>query len=251
MQSVGRWPGAVWAWVRGREPAVAAALVLLAVGAWTFVEIADSVKEGSAALRAFDEGVLRAMRHADDPGVPVGPHAMRLVATEITAMGGWVLLTLLVAVIAGFLWISGRRRTMGLVLAAVGGGQAVGSILKAAFARERPSVVPHLAEVTSKSFPSGHSMMSAVVYLTLAAVVTRVVARRRERVYIYAVAGTLVALVGLSRVYLGVHYPSDVLAGWAAGLSWAMACGLVARWLRRREARPEEPIDLPAGSGPG
>ena len=106
--------------------------------------------------------------------------------------------------------------------------------LKAIAERERPHIVPHLMEATSQSFPSGHSMMSSVVYLTLGAMVAQMMARKRERVYLMGVAILLTVLVGVSRLYLGVHYPTDVAAGWAAGTAWALMCCGAAWWFREK-----------------
>jgi undecaprenyl-diphosphatase len=108
------------------------------------------------------------------------------------------------------------------------------SALKALFRRPRPEVVPHLMRVYSSSFPSGHSIISAVVYLTLGALLARTFRQRRFKFYFLAVAVVLTGLVGVSRVYMGVHYPTDVLAGWTAGLVWATLCWLVDRHLQRR-----------------
>ena len=106
--------------------------------------------------------------------------------------------------------------------------------LKMLIDRPRPSVVPHLSQTLTTSFPSGHSMMSAVVYLTLGALLSRLVAKRRLKLYFLAVAVLLTLLTGMSRVLMGVHYPTDVLAGWAAGCVWASLCWLAARQLQRR-----------------
>jgi undecaprenyl-diphosphatase len=123
---------------------------------------------------------------------------------------------------------------MWLVLAASAGGLIISSLLKHEFERRRPSVVPHLATVYTSSFPSGHSMMASAVYLTLGALLTRIVPERSAKVYFIAVAILVAILVGLSRVYLGVHYPTDVLAGWTAGSVWALVCWQVARYLQQR-----------------
>ena len=143
--------------------------------------------------------------------------------------------------VLGYLALAGHRRAAWLVAVASGGGLVVSTVLKAGFGRDRPDVVPHLAPAFTASFPSGHSMLAAVVYLTLGALLAVILPGRRIRAYALAVALVLVLLIGLSRVYLGVHYPSDVLAGWAAGLAWGALCGLVARWLATRGAIESEP----------
>ena len=120
-----------------------------------------------------------------------------------------------------------------LVLAATLGGLLVSHLLKDLYDRPRPELVPHLTPVSTSSFPSGHAMLSAVVYLTLGALLARLVERWWVKLYVIVAALGLTGLVGFSRVYLGVHYPTDVLAGWAAGLSWAILCWLAARYLQR------------------
>jgi undecaprenyl-diphosphatase len=112
------------------------------------------------------------------------------------------------------------------------GGVLISQTMKWAYARPRPELVPHGAEVFTASFPSGHSMMSAVVYLTLGALLARTQAARDAKAYILAVGVVLTVLVGVSRVYLGVHWPTDVLAGWVLGGLWAMLCWLAMLWLQ-------------------
>jgi undecaprenyl-diphosphatase len=155
---------------------------------------------------------------------------------DLTALGGIAVLTLTVAAVLGFLWLRKMYGAAWLVLLATSGGLIASMALKHLFQRDRPSIVPHLSIVSSSSFPSGHSMLSAVVYLTLGALLARFVEQRRMKAYFLLVALALSFLVGVSRVYLGVHYPTDVLAGWSAGLAWALACWLVARYLQRRGA---------------
>jgi undecaprenyl-diphosphatase len=134
-----------------------------------------------------------------------------------------------------------------LVLAAGGGGTLVNSGLKHLFARERPNLVPWLTNVGSASFPSGHAMLSAAVYLSIAVLFARVVQRRRLKLYVLAVAAILVLLVGATRVMLGVHYPTDVAAGWLAGGLWALLCGVATEALVRR-GTVERPEASAAGS---
>jgi len=134
----------------------------------------------------------------------------------------------------GYLALERKYGAMWLVAAAAGGGGVLSTVMKQLFGRDRPDIVPHLVTVTSPSFPSGHSMLAAIMYLTLGALLARFAVRRRTKVYLIAVALFATLVVGISRVYLGVHYPSDVLAGWCAGLVWSLICWLVARYLQYR-----------------
>jgi len=221
-------------WLGRHELIVLLAVLVVVAGTWGFIALADVVLEGRT--QSFDESALRALRRPDNPSMPIGPEWMAEVGRDLTAVGGLAVLLLATLAVAGFFLLDGKFAAMGFVLAAVAGGLVAGSLLKVAFARPRPDVVPHLSHVYSSSFPSGHSMMSAVVYLTLGAVLARMVTRRRLKFYFLAVALVLTALVGASRVYMGVHYPTDVLAGWTAGLVWATLCWLAARMLQRRGA---------------
>jgi undecaprenyl-diphosphatase len=204
-------------------------LVVLLLG---FAAVSNLVLAGGT--QDFDDRILRALRRADDPAVPIGPLWLRLAALDITALGGATVLGLVVVSIAGFMVLQGLRRTALFVCVASAGGALLNEWLKEIFERARPEVVPHLREVMSLSFPSGHAMTSAAVYLTLGALLMRVVPRRATKIYCMAMAILLAALVGLSRVYLGVHYPTDVLAGWMVGFSWALLCWLVERAIERR-----------------
>ncbi|QDV57136.1 phosphatase PAP2 family protein [Rosistilla oblonga] len=221
------WTASGIKYIRGREPIVLIALLLVVAVSWGFIELADEVTEGSTA--DFDRWVVQSMRQADDPTQPIGPRWMREVGRDITGLGGVSVLSMLIAAAAGFLAIHHAYRTMVVLLVSTIGGIIVSTLLKQFFARPRPDVVPHLAEVYTSSFPSGHSMMSAVVYLTLAALLAPVLKHFWVRVYVLGLAVLATVLVGISRVYLGVHYPTDVLAGWGAGLVWAVVCWLIAR----------------------
>jgi undecaprenyl-diphosphatase len=221
-------------WIGRHELVVLVGALTVVAGSWAFIALADVVAEGRT--EAFDEWALRSLRRADNPAMPIGPDWMAEVGRDMTALGGVAVLLLVTAAVAGFLCLDRKFAAMGFLIAAVGGGLVLSSLLKAAFDRPRPSVVPHLSMVYTTSFPSGHSMMSAVVYLTLGAVLARMVVRRRLKLYCLAIALLLTGLVGCSRVYMGVHYPTDVLAGWTAGLVWATLCWLLARALQRRGA---------------
>ena len=219
-------------WLGRHEFIVLLAVLIVVAGTWGFIALADVILEGRT--QSFDESILRALRRPDNPAIPIGPDWMAEVGRDLTALGGVAVLILATLAVAGFLLLDRKYAVMGFVLAAVASGLILSSILKACFARPRPDVVPHLSQVYTSSFPSGHSMMSAIVYLTLGALLARMVVRRPLKVYCLAVAFILTGLVGCSRVYMGVHYPTDVLAGWTAGLVWATLCWLVAWRLQRR-----------------
>ena len=216
------------------EPRALAALLIAALCAWAFFSLADEVAEGET--HAFDTRLLLALRNPADPSDPLGPGWVEEVMRDVTALGGLGILAALTLAVGGFLWLQGNRRSMWLMLLAVAGGQAMSTLAKAGFDRPRPDLVPHGMQVYTASFPSGHSMMAAVTYLTLAALVARVQPSRALKAYVLALAVLVTVAVGVSRVYLGVHWPTDVLAGWAAGAAWALGCWLVARWLAHQGA---------------
>ncbi|MFP4223635.1 MAG: phosphatase PAP2 family protein [Phycisphaeraceae bacterium] len=215
------------------------ALLIAVGGVWVFLEIADEVVEGER--QVWDSWVIASMREQGEPSDPIGPPELEQVAIDITALGGWAVLTLLTLLVVGLLLLIKRYGRALMVLFAVLGGVGLSQGLKSAFDRPRPDVVPHLAEVSTASFPSGHSMLSAAVYLTLGALLAQMVHRRRLKLYYLGSALFLTGLVGLTRVFLGVHYPSDVIAGWTLGLAWAafvwVAASLYNRWRKRHRLR--------------
>jgi undecaprenyl-diphosphatase len=218
-----------------RQEAVVLLAVLAAVlSVWGFVQIAEEVVEGET--QALDTWVVLQMRRTDDPSVPIGPPWLANAVRDVTALGSVTVLLLVVAAVVGYLLQQRAYGAMWLVTIATLGGMLLSTALKFSFGRERPDVVPHLVDILTFSFPSGHSMLSAVVYLTLGALLARIAPRRSIKMYFLTVALLLTFLVGLSRIYLGVHYPTDVLAGWSAGLAWALSCWLAARYLQRRGA---------------
>jgi undecaprenyl-diphosphatase len=214
-------------------------VLIIVLGTWAFLALAHEMRTG--ATQELDERTMRAVRRVDEPGVPIGPAWLQDTARDITALGGYSVLILLVAMTAGFLQLHGKRGETRFVVGAAVSGYLVGMGLKAWFVRPRPSVVPQLEIAYQTSFPSGHSMMSAIIYLTLGALLTQFAGNLpRLRIYFLICALFLTGLVGVSRVYLGVHYPTDVLAGWTAGLVWANVCSLVAARLQRRGMIEEE-----------
>lgn len=214
------------------ELVIVLTLLALSLAVWVFAELVDDAVEGD--YLDVERKIMLAFREPGNPAAGIGPPWVLNVVRDVTALGSVAVLTLLVALVIGLLLLKHRRRTALFILVATVGGTTIGSGFKAALARPRPDIVPHLMEVTSLSFPSGHSMMSSVVYLTLGALLGQTMARRREKIYLFGAAIFLTVLVGLSRVYLGVHYPTDVLAGWSAGTAWALGCWVIARWLQHR-----------------
>ncbi len=230
-------------WLGLHELPVLLAMIVLSGGLWAFVEVADEVVERESL--GVDRSLLLALRSAADRNDPVGPGWVEEMARDFTALGGTGVLSLITVAVLGYLLLAGRGRTALLTLTAVGGGLLISTLLKLGFDRPRPDLVPHESMVYTASFPSGHSMMAAVTYLTLAAILTRVLATPLLKAWALLVAAFVTLLVGVSRVYLGVHWPTDVLGGWAAGATWAALCWLVARQLQRRQVVEPEDAGAP------
>ncbi|WP_457585334.1 phosphatase PAP2 family protein [Ensifer canadensis] len=213
--------------MRAYGPLGIAAFALASGGAFIFLRLTSEVVEGET--RAFDEAILRALRHPGDLSAPIGPGWLTHVVTDITSLGGTTVLTFVTIVTVGYLVLASRRATGMFVLVSVLGGWLLSTLLKIGIARPRPDIVPHLVDVHDLSFPSGHAMLSAVTYLTLGLLLSRVQSSRATRLYVIVVALVLTLMVGLSRIYLGVHYPTDVLGGWCAGATWATICWMISR----------------------
>ena len=213
------------------ELALLAALFILAGGTWAFLNLVDEVGEGET--EKFDRAVILLMRSAGDPQDPLGPRWFEEMMRDATALGGTFVLTFITLAVIGFLLLVGKRGAAVLMAVAVGGGTLIGNAMKFLFDRPRPDLVPHGAEVYTASFPSNHAMLSAVTYLTLGALLARLQVSGWTKAYFLVLSVVLTALVGVSRIYLGVHWPTDVLAGWSAGAAWAMAAWVAALALQR------------------
>ena len=205
------------------------------------LNLAGEVLEGDTL--EFDKRMLAGLRKADNPAQPIGPAWLEMAAFDITALGGPTVLGMTVAAVVGFLVLQGMYRNAAFVFLASVGGWMLNDLLKEVFARPRPQVVPHLRQVMSLSFPSGHALTSAAIFLTLGALLMRVAQSRLVKFYIMFIAMTATLLVGATRVYLGVHYPTDVLAGWLIGISWALFCWLLERSLERSAGLRKERIE--------
>ncbi|MBX7531445.1 phosphatase PAP2 family protein [Qipengyuania sp. 1XM1-15A] len=225
-----------------REQRLLIGLVIGAALASGFIKLAGEMTEGET--QAFDVAFLKALRVDGDLASPLGPSWLLSTMRDLTALGGVTVLTLVAVLAVAFLLTRGRIRQAFYTALATGGGAIFGKILKSLFARERPEVVPHLVEVHSLSFPSGDSMNSAIVYLTLAVMLSRTFEDRRSRIFVIGVAALLVLTIGFTRLYLGVHYPTDVLGGWTVGATWALAMGLIATRLQE-DRKMEQPVENP------
>lgn len=215
---------------------------------WVFLAVADEIQDEE--MMAVDERILLALRNPADYSDPLGPGWLEEMGRDFTAFGGVGVLTLLTLGTCIYLRMINRTRAALFTIAAIGSGWLVSNVLKMGFDRPRPDLVPHGSIVYTASFPSGHAMMSAVTYLTLAVLLGRAVPSWRLRAFFLVAAMFLTVLAGVSRVYLGVHWPTDVIAGWAMGAAWAGMCWLIERWLQERGMVESTPDDADAQNGP-
>jgi undecaprenyl-diphosphatase len=196
---------------------------------FSFGFVAEEVVGGES--MAFDRRVIAALRNPASPGEPWGPPWLQEAARDVTSLGSIVVVTIMTVAIVGYLLLSRERAEALLMTVAVSGGIALNDALKLAFARPRPDVEFHAARVFTTSFPSGHASLSAIAYLTIGALLARSQSSLKIGLYVMSLAVFLTVLIGISRIYLGVHYPTDVLGGWCVGAAWAVACWAIAAWL--------------------
>ena len=210
------------------------ALVVFALSGWILTEVSNHVTEGTS--QRYDERILHYLRADNDPTNPIGPLWLEQVWRDLTALGSPSVLFLVTLGVAGYLVICRQYRLVGLLFLTIVGGATITYAMKTYFNRPRPEFMSSLVYESSPSYPSGHSMLSTVVYLTLGSLLAHTVSRMRYKCYFMVVALLFTLLVGISRVYLGVHYPTDVLAGWSTGCMWAIICWLAIHSLQNRGA---------------
>lgn len=202
------------------------------ISLFVFAALTEAVLDGHT--EQLDRYVLSVLRNPLDMNVPVGPAWLSRVLIDISTLGDITVLSMVTVAALGFLLLAKRYRYFLVLLLCIPSGALLMAVLKDLIQRQRPDVVPHLVSVTHASFPSGHSMISAIVYLTIGMLLLKVIERKRLKIYTFSCFALLTILIGLSRIYLGVHYPTDVLAGWLAGVAWAVfSYGIVTIVLRR------------------
>lgn len=230
-----------WARLGRLDFGLTGALFLVMVLAAGFGLLAEEVMEGDTAR--FDLATITAMRTAGDLADPLGPPWVEEMGRDVTALGSYSFLGFLLVATVTYLLLIRKRGVAWLMSACVLGGMALSTMLKYGIDRPRPDF-PHTARVFTPGFPSGHATLSTIVFLTLGALLARAEPDPRIKTFLVGVAVFLTVMVGLSRMYLGLHYPSDVIAGWCIGSAWALLCWTVALWLQRRgqvESRVEDP----------
>lgn len=227
-------------WKESREWSMLVVALLMLGSVWAFFALADEVQEGGT--HKFDEAVLLSMRNPADLSDPIGPGWVEEIGRDFTALGGVAVLVMVVLATSGFLLLQRKNHAALWLLLSAGSGMLLSTVLKMGFDRPRPDLVPHGSIVYTASFPSGHSLMAAVVYLTIGTLLARVQPKRRLKIYLLTVAILLTLMVGVSRVYLGVHWPTDVLAGWTIGIAWALLFWLIT-WYLQQAGRVERDED--------
>lgn len=235
-------PARLWALGKAELGALAA-LFIAAGGLSAFLWIADEMSEEGP--RGIDYRVLMFMRPGPDPHDALGPAWLQHAATELTTLGGTTNLTLFVLIAVIFLLLHRRVASAVFVIIAVLGGTGISELVKTLFGRDRPPLIYRAVETSNASFPSGHAMLSTITYLTLGAMLAQVMPERRQKVFVFTTAVLLALIIGASRVFLGVHWLTDVLAGWSLGAAWAMVCWLAAWSIRRFLAQHRTPVPEP------
>ena len=181
---------------------------------------------------SIDERIILLFRNPDNLSDPIGAKWLEEMMRDITALGGVGLLVFISFTVLIFLLIERYHRVALIFFIFIASGILLSFALKHGFSRPRPDIVAHGSYVYTSSFPSGHAMMSSLIYLSIAGMLSHLSFRRRIKTYFFVVALILTIAIGISRVYLGVHYFTDVIGGWVLGSGWALLCYFVFRHLK-------------------
>ena len=199
---------------------------------FAFGVVAQNVIAGSSF--ALDQRIIRALRDPANPSGPNGPAWLQEAARDLTSLGSIIVLAIIAFIFSGYLFLARKYAAAWLMIVAVCGGIASNDLLKAAFARPRPDLIYQAVRVFTSSFPSGHAELSATTYLTIAALLAQNQTSFKIGLYFIVLAVLLTILIGISRIYLGVHYPTDVFGGWCVGAAWALGCWAFLTWFQHR-----------------
>ena len=217
---------------KSNKKAALISILAMACLLFAFGTIAQNVVKGT--WYAFDRRIILALRDPANPSAPIGPAWVQEAARDLTSLGSIIVLAIITLSVSGYLFLARKYAAAWLMIVAVFGGIVLNDLLKSAFARPRPDILYQAARVFTSSFPSGHAELSAITYLTAAALLAESQNSFKIGLYFIAVSALLTILIGVSRVYLGVHYPTDILGGWCIGAAWALACWVLMTWLRRK-----------------
>jgi undecaprenyl-diphosphatase len=217
-----RW---LWARLRALEARTLVAIMLIAAGLLAFLRLGDAVRAGRTL--DLDRRIILALRDSANPGQPRGSFWTRNILHDLTALGGVGVLTLTVAVAVIFLWVNRRRRHAAVLLGTVTAATVIGEMIKSAYNRSRPDLVAYGDYFSESSFPSGHSNIATVVWMTLALIVASLERTRIGKATAFVAGGFISLTAGASRVYFAVHWPSDVVGGWILGSGWALMAWIV------------------------
>jgi undecaprenyl-diphosphatase len=207
---------------------------------FAFGVIAQNIVAGKSIT--FDQRIILALRDSGNPSAPIGPAWLQEAARDLTSLGSIIVLIIITLTFSGYLFLARKHSAAWLMIVAVFGGIALNDLLKLAFGRPRPDLVYQAVRVFTSSFPSEHAELSAIAYLTIAAILAQNQPSLKIGLYFVVLAVLLTMLIGISRVYLGVHYPTDVLGGWCVGAAWALGCWLLMMRIEHRDqVRPPSP----------
>jgi len=216
---------------------------LLTIAALLFVFGFVALDVAARKLSAFDRYIIFALRKSAEQPVPIGPPWLQEAARDVTSLGSITVLLMITIAVAGYLFLARKPGVAWLMLIAVFGGLALNNLLKFVFARPRPDIVSHAPRVFTTSFPSGHATLSAITYLTIAALLARAYPSPVLDLYFILLAAVLTVLIGVSRIYLGVHFPTDILGGWCIGTAWALGYWVLMAWLQQGgQIEPPSPL---------
>lgn len=207
---------------------------LLAIATLLFVFGFVALDVATRKPSSFDHYIIFALRKSAKRPLPIGPPWLQEAARDMTSLGSITVLLMITFAVVGYLFLANKPGVAWLMLIAVLGGLALNNLLKFVFARPRPDIVSHAPRVFTTSFPSGHATLSAITYLTIAALLARAYPSPILDLYFILLAALLTVLIGVSRIYLGVHFPTDILGGWCIGTAWAIGCWVLMAWLQQR-----------------